>query len=145
MNKFSIIIAFFLLSLTSSCKQEHNQVFWIEEIDENPQIDSARQTIEERRLQEDNTINSNDYMNFVYSNKDGVVPDAKTAAIIGRAVIEAVTSERCHLPLHVKLTDSLIWSVTSSIKSKTSRHKHGYTVVYLKKSDAKVLCIERYK
>ena len=145
MNKYSFIIVFFLLGLMNGCKQEQDPVFWIEEIDEKPQIDNARQIIEERRLQEDNTINSNDYMNFVYSNKNGMVPDAKTAAIIGKAVIEAVTNESCHLPLEVKLTDSLIWSVTSSIKSKTSRHKHGYTVVYLKKSDAKVLSVERYK
>lgn len=144
-NKYSIITIFFLLGLTNSCKQGENPVSWIEEIDDNPQIDNARQFIEERRLQEDNTTNSNDYMNFVYSNENGMVPDAKTAAIIGRAVIEAVTKEKCHFPLKVKLSDSLIWTVTSSIESRTPRHKHGSTIVYLKKTDAKVLSIERYK
>ena len=134
-------ILFITLLAIMGCSKKEVTPLWVK-YDSGTEQGWAQEFIDERKEQEEHP-NSNDYMHFVYSRENGVIPDAQTAALIGKAILEAATGEKCILPLKVELVDSLIWVVENGTPKKM-QFVGGKTVL-IKKSDAQVLAIHLYK
>ena len=138
MKKGILMIALFT---TLGCSKKEVTPLWID-YHSGTEQGWAQEFIDERKEQEEHP-NLNDYCHFVYSREEGVVPDAQTAALIGKAILEAATGEKCILPLKVELVDSLIWVVENGTPKKMQFV--GAKTVLIKKSDAQVLAIHLYK
>lgn len=134
-------ILFITLLAIMGCSKKEVTPLWVK-YDSGTEQGWAQEFIDERKEQEEHP-NSNDYMHFVYSRENGVIPDAQTAALIGKAVLEAAMGEKCILPLRVQLVDSLIWVVENGYRKDVQFQ--GGKIVLLKKSDGQVLAIHFFK